>query len=183
MVNHFCLSTCLVTPKHAILQYCRCYTLSTAMPFQGGQHFPKMVRYTSPAWHLASHRHICAIPHFVTYHAIIPRYPLKQARRSFAILSLQVLGSVSAERIFREFLFLGRRIFFAGFCRRMFSSFLRGNQKIPPEKSSKRIPDKILPNLYNKNPRHRSAEGPDQQVSPDMRSIATEPRSKHASST
>ena len=51
-----------------------------------------MVRY--PPWYLVLHRHICAIPHFATYRAIIVRYPTskqkKQARKSFAILSLQV---------------------------------------------------------------------------------------------
>ena len=49
-----------------------------------------MVRYPPP-WYLVSHRHICAIPHFATYRAIIVRYPpQKQARNNFAILSLQV---------------------------------------------------------------------------------------------
>ena len=37
-----------------------------------------------------THTHIGAIPHFATYRAIIVRYPIKQARKSFAILSLQV---------------------------------------------------------------------------------------------
>ena len=29
------------------------------------------------SWHLVSHRHICAIPHYATYRAIIVRYPHK----------------------------------------------------------------------------------------------------------
>ena len=33
-----------------------------------------------------------------------------------------------------------------------------------PEKSSRKIPDKILQILYNKNPRQFSTEGPGQQV-------------------
>ena len=44
----------------------------------------------TPPWDLVLHRHICAIPHFATYRAIIVRYPIKQAQKSFAILSLQV---------------------------------------------------------------------------------------------
>ena len=33
-----------------------------------------------------------------------------------------------------------------------------------PEKSSRKIPGKILQNLYNKNPRQLSAEGPGQDM-------------------
>ena len=36
-----------------------------------------------PPWYLILHRHICAIPNFATYRAIIVRYPQKQARKSF----------------------------------------------------------------------------------------------------
>ena len=50
--------------------------------------------------------------------------------------------------------------FFRGFCRRIFSPHFCG--KKCPEKSSRKIPGKILQNLYNKNPRHISAEGPGQ---------------------
>ena len=50
--------------------------------------------------------------------------------------------------------------FFRGFSRRIFSPHFCG--KKCPEKSSGKIPGKILPKLYNKNPRHISAEGPAQ---------------------
>ena len=40
-----------------------------------------MVRY--PPWHLVSHRHICAIPPFATYRAIIVRYPTKTSTKEF----------------------------------------------------------------------------------------------------
>ena len=43
-------------------------------------------------WHLVSRRHICAIPHFATYRAIIVRHPTKISAKeffSFAMLSLQ----------------------------------------------------------------------------------------------
>ena len=43
-----------------------------------------------PPLALSFTRHVCAIPHFATYRAIIARYPTKQAQKSFAILSLQV---------------------------------------------------------------------------------------------
>ena len=47
--------------------------------------------------------------------------------------------------------------FVRGFCRRIFSPHFCG--KKCPEKSSRKIPCKILQNLYNRNPRHISAEG------------------------
>ena len=50
----------------------------------------------------------------------------------------------------------------AGFCRRIFSPHFCG--KKCPEKSSRKIPDKILQILYNKNPRQFSAEGPGQNL-------------------
>ena len=49
---------------------------------------------------------------------------------------------------------------FRGFRRRIFSPHFCG--KKCPEKSSRKIPGKILQSLYNKNPRHISAEGPRQ---------------------
>ena len=38
---------------------------------------------TPPPWYLVSHRHICAIPHFATYRAIIVRYPTKTNTKHF----------------------------------------------------------------------------------------------------
>ena len=35
----------------------------------------------TPPWYLVSHRHICAIPHFATYRAIIVRYPMKTSTK------------------------------------------------------------------------------------------------------
>ena len=52
--------------------------------------------------------------------------------------------------------------FLRGFCRRIFSPHFCG--KKCPEKSSRKIPGKILQNLHNKNPRHISAEGPGQDL-------------------
>ena len=37
----------------------------------------------TPPWYLVSHRHICAIPHFATYRAIIVRYPTKTSTKKF----------------------------------------------------------------------------------------------------
>ena len=34
-----------------------------------------------PSWYLILHRHICAIPHFATYRAIIVRYPVKTSMK------------------------------------------------------------------------------------------------------
>ena len=36
-----------------------------------------------PPWYLVSQRHICAIPHFATYRAIIVRYPAKTRTKEF----------------------------------------------------------------------------------------------------
>ena len=71
----------LVAPCHAILRYYRCDTPYRAILFKGGLHCTRMVRY--PPWHLVSHRHSCAIPHFATYRAIIVRYPTKRSTREF----------------------------------------------------------------------------------------------------
>ena len=37
----------------------------------------------TPSWHLASHRHTCAIPHFAAYRAIIMQYPIQTSTRKF----------------------------------------------------------------------------------------------------
>ena len=37
----------------------------------------------TPPWYLVSHRHICAIPHFATYRAILVRYPMKTSTKEF----------------------------------------------------------------------------------------------------
>ena len=36
----------------------------------------------TPPWHFVSHRHICAIPDFATYRAIIVRYPIKTSTKN-----------------------------------------------------------------------------------------------------
>ena len=77
-------------------------------------------------------------------------------------------GRFLAERIFRGFLFLGRRIFPRIFSPDLFSSFLW--EKVPRE-ILQEIPGKILPKLYNKNPRDISAEGPGQQLSAEVRNF------------
>ena len=80
-INFFVrLALGLVAPYRAILRYYRCDTPYRAILFKGGQHSPKMVRYP-PLVHLVSHRHICAIPHFATYRAIIVRYPTKTSTK------------------------------------------------------------------------------------------------------
>ena len=69
-------------------------------------------------------------------------------RNITATFSLFFQGRVLAERIFRGFLFLGCWIFSRIFSPDFFSSFVGKC----PEKSSTKIPAKILQNLYNKNP-------------------------------
>ena len=71
----------LVAPSRAILRYYRCDAPYRAIPFKGGWPSPKMVRY--PPFYLVSQRHICAIPLFATYRAIIVRYPIKTSTKEF----------------------------------------------------------------------------------------------------
>ena len=40
-------------------------------------------RCDTPPWHLVSHRHISAIPHFATYRAIVVRYSIKTSTKQF----------------------------------------------------------------------------------------------------
>ena len=70
-------------------------------------------------------------------------------------------GRILAEEMFCGFLFLGRRIFSRILSPDFFASFC---EKKCPEKSSRKIPGKILQILCNKNPRHISAEGPGQHL-------------------
>ena len=80
----------LVAPYRAILRYYRCDTPYRTILLREVSTPPKWC--DTPPWYLILHRHICAIPHFATYRAIIVRDPIKkkQARKSFAMLSLQV---------------------------------------------------------------------------------------------
>ena len=80
--------------------------------------------------------------------------------RDTARLSLRV-GSWQ-NGFFADFYFWAAG-FFRGFSRRIFSPHFCG--KKCPEKSSRKIPGKILQNLYNRNPRHISAEGAGQYLS------------------
>ena len=85
---------------------------------------------------------------------------------NLAFVELELLGGrffFLAERIFRGFLFLGRRIFSCGFWVAGFFLLIFVGKKCP-QKSSRKIPGKILENLYSKNPRHISAEGPGQEL-------------------
>ena len=78
--------------------------------------------------------------------------PLGKIVRFFVRFSLfqgLYCGRFLAERIFRGSLFLGRRIFPRIFSPDFFSSFL---WEKCPEKFTRKIPRKILQNLYNKNP-------------------------------
>ena len=71
----------LVAPYRAILRYYRCDTPYRAILFKGGEHSPKVC--DTPPWYLILHRHICAIPQFATYRAIIVRYPRKTSTKTF----------------------------------------------------------------------------------------------------
>ena len=67
-----------------------------------------------------------------------------------------------ADFFFGGIFIFGPPDFFRGFCCRIF--LLISVEKKCPEQSSRKIPGKLLQNLYNKNPRHISAEGPGQDI-------------------
>ena len=87
-----------------------------------------------------------------------------------------VLGSVFGRTDFRGFLLLGRRIFFCGFCRRFFLIFC-GERC--PEKSSRKVPGKILQNRPQQKSPTCFCRGTDQYLSRQMR--ATESHEKATS--
>ena len=78
-----------MAPYRAILRYYRCDTPYRAILFQGGLHSPKMVRYP-PLVLSFTEAHLCDTPfcNVSRENCAIPHK--KQARKSFAILSLQV---------------------------------------------------------------------------------------------
>ena len=87
--------------------------------------------------------------------------PLPKRRRFLtkAAKMTNFLGPIFSRTDFARIFFFWAAGFFRGFCRRIFSPFCG---KKCPEKSSRKIPGKILQKLYKKNPRHISAEGPGQ---------------------
>ena len=72
----------LVAPYRAILRYYHRDTPYRAILFKGCKQAHKMVRSPHPLA-LSLHRHICAIPHFATYRAIIVRYRIKTSTQEF----------------------------------------------------------------------------------------------------
>ena len=71
-----------MAPYRAILRYYRCDTPYRAILSNASWHSPQN-GVIPPPWHLASHRHIRAIPHFATYRAIIVRDPTKTSTKEF----------------------------------------------------------------------------------------------------
>ena len=72
-----------MAPYRAILRYYRCDTPYCAILFKAGGVSLPQNGAISPPWYLVLHRHICAIPHFATYRAIIVRYPIKTSTKEF----------------------------------------------------------------------------------------------------
>ena len=72
-----------MAPYRAILRYYHCDTPYRVMLFKGGWALPQ--NGAIPPLYLVSQRHICAIPHFATYRAIIVRIPppLKTSKKEF----------------------------------------------------------------------------------------------------
>ena len=79
----------LVAPYRSILRYYRCDTPYCAILLKGGWHSLKMVRYP-PLVLSFTKAHLCDTPfcNISRDNCAIP--PFKQARKSFAILSLKV---------------------------------------------------------------------------------------------
>ena len=81
--------------------------------------------------------------------------PKTAAQLPFSIVTC--LAKVFGRTDFSRNFIFGPPDFFRGFSRRIFSPHFCGKKW--PEKSSRKIPGKILQNLHNKNPRHISAKG------------------------
>ena len=79
-----------MAPYRAILRYYRCDTPYRAILFKGSYHSPKMVRYPPPLVLSFAHAHLCDTPFCYVSRDNCAIPPLKQARKSFAILSLQI---------------------------------------------------------------------------------------------
>ena len=74
-------------------------------------------------WHLASQRHICAITPFFKVSRDIFRLPMKLARKSLGILSLQVpLGT----KLLHTIICLFWGIVFGSYCRKLYSVKMSG---------------------------------------------------------
>ena len=99
--------------------------------------------------------YICIYIYIYTYIAIIQG----AARRAFPRNVDHFLGSDFGRTDFSRIFIFGPPDFSRILSPDFFSSFL---WKKCPEKSSRKIPGKILQNLYNKNPQQLSAEGPGQ---------------------
>ena len=76
------LENFLVAPCRAILRYTIAAIPHIAQYFLREASTPPKWCDTPP-WYLVLHRHICAIPHFATYRAIIVRYSMKTSTREF----------------------------------------------------------------------------------------------------
>ena len=82
-------------------------------------------------------------------------------RQFFAVVALFLQGNLRVgfgRMYFSRIFILEPPDFFADFVAGFFPLIIVG-KKCPPEKSSRKIPVKILQNLHNKNLRHISAEG------------------------
>ena len=73
------LAATLVAPHCATFRYYRCDTPYRAIPFQGRLALPQNGAIPPQRTQF----HICAIPHFATYHAMIVRYPIKTNTKEF----------------------------------------------------------------------------------------------------
>ena len=77
-----------------ILRIRFCKGCGTKIFLKGGSTPPKWCAI--PPWLFVLHRHICAIPHFATYRAIIVRYPFETSMKSFVMLSLQISRDIAS---------------------------------------------------------------------------------------
>ena len=95
---------------------------------------------------------------------LISEFPALRVRGTFRKIAWgrKLLGSEFGRTNFARIFIFGPPDFFHEFCRRIFSPHFLG--KKGPDNSSRKSPSKILQNLYNKNPRHISAEGPGQKL-------------------
>ena len=96
----------------------------------------------TPAWYLVSHRHICAIPHFATYRAIIVRYPAKTSTKEFCDTIAASIARYEKYRYWASKRKTGKTNFLAG-CPGTFAGTCRGRPTSPMEEGRRPPPPRV----------------------------------------
>ena len=87
----------------------------------------------NPPWHVASHRHSCAIPHSATYRAIIVPHPIKTSTKEFCDTIATSIARYEKYRCWAS-----KHLYNTPFC-----NISRDSYAISPSKKFRKIPAPI----------------------------------------